>query len=81
MITPRAVGPQTARSGALGRGRPELARAGAVRYHDGLLRAKVAELADALDLGSSPLRAGWGFESPPSHQFAVARTGAGVAQR
>ena len=30
--------------------------------------AKVAELVYALDLGSSPERSGWGFESPLSHQ-------------
>ena len=29
--------------------------------------ARVAELADALDLGSSPLNRGWGFKSPLSH--------------
>ena len=28
--------------------------------------ARVAELADALDLGSSPLDGGWGFKSPLS---------------
>jgi hypothetical protein len=28
--------------------------------------ARVAELADALDLGSSPLNGGWGFKSPLS---------------
>lgn len=32
----------------------------------GLIRARVAELVDALDLGSSALRA-WGFDSPLSH--------------
>src|SRR5215813_2454076 len=31
--------------------------------------AKVAELVYALDLGSSPERSGWGFESPLSHQM------------
>ncbi len=33
--------------------------------------AKVAELADALDLGSSPALRDWGFESPPSHHHDV----------
>ena len=33
------------------------------------LTAKVAELVYALDLGSSPERSGWGFESPLSHQI------------
>src|SRR5215210_6247832 len=33
----------------------------------GGLAAKVAELVYALDLGSSPERSGWGFESPLSH--------------
>ena len=32
---------------------------------DGSMFARVAELADALDLGSSGQP--WGFESPPSH--------------
>ena len=36
-------------------------------------RAKVAELAYALDLGSSPLW-GWGFESPLSHQRPYGRS-------
>src|SRR6185295_9965061 len=33
----------------------------------GGLTAKVAELVYALDLGSSPEKSGWGFESPLSH--------------
>jgi hypothetical protein len=33
-----------------------------------MFSARVAELVDALDLGSSALRA-WGFNSPLSHQF------------
>ena len=36
------------------------------------IRARVAELVDALDLGSSPL-VGWGFESPLSHCSSRAR--------
>ena len=37
-----------------------------------LLRARVAELADALDLGSSGQP--WGFDSPLSHQLIMAIT-------
>ena len=33
--------------------------------------ARVAELADALDLGSSPLNRGWGFKSPLSHCYRI----------
>ena len=36
---------------------------------DGSIGARVAELADALDLGSSGQP--WGFESPPSHEKAI----------
>src|SRR5690606_12559660 len=47
--------------------------------------AEVAELADALDLGSSPEESGWGFESPLSHQsraaFRIPHPEAGVPNR
>ena len=54
-------------------------RSSTLRRPIGNTDARVAELADALDLGSSPLNGGWGFKSPLSQWIPLSYCTEGIS--